>query len=82
MNCNFSSPEFDKPYGVRKLSISDAKICSFSMIGQKIKNYNSFNFLAENLEKFRSTEHYGAPIEGSTIFLCRRSSFGTSLESC
>ena len=25
-------------------------------------------FLAENLEKFRSTEHYGAPLEGSTIF--------------
>ena len=24
VNCNFSSPEFDKPYGVRKLSISDA----------------------------------------------------------
>ena len=31
-------------------------------------NYSSFNFLAENLEKFRSTEHYGAPLEGSTIF--------------
>ena len=24
VNCNFSSLEFDKPYGVRKLSISDA----------------------------------------------------------
>ena len=33
-----------------------------------IKNYNSFNFLAENLEKFRSTELYGAPLEGSTFF--------------
>ena len=22
----------------------------------------------ENLEKYRSTEHYGAPLEGSTIF--------------
>ena len=32
------------------------------------KNYSSFNFLAKNLEKFRSTEHYGAPLEGSTIF--------------
>ena len=29
------------------------------------KNYSSFNFLAENLEKFPSTEHYGAPLEGS-----------------
>ena len=26
------------------------------------KNYSSFNFLAENLEKFRSTEHYGAAL--------------------
>ena len=28
-------------------------------------------FLAENLEKFRSTELYGAPLEGTTIFLYR-----------
>ena len=32
------------------------------------KNYSSFNFLAEKLEKFRSTELYGAALEGSTIF--------------
>ena len=39
-------------------------------------------FLAENSEKFRSTEHYGAPLEGSIIFL-RRSSLGsTAMESC
>ena len=39
-------------------------------------------FWPENLEKFRSTELYGAALEGSTIFLCR-SSFGcTSMESC
>ena len=38
-------------------------------------------FLAENLEKFHSTELYGAPLEGSTIFL-RRSSLGsTAMES-
>ena len=24
VNCNFFSPEFDRPYGVRKLAISDA----------------------------------------------------------
>ena len=30
-------------------------------------------FLAENLEKFRLTEHYGAPLEGLTIFLNRSS---------
>ena len=38
-------------------------------------------FLAENLEKFRSTEHYGAPLEGSTIFLCRSSTCRMSMES-
>ena len=60
VNYNFSWPEFDKPLAVRKLSISDAQICSFSRIGQKIKNYSSFNFLPEKLEKFHSTELYGA----------------------
>ena len=46
------------------------------------KIYNSINFCAENLEKFRSTELYGAALEGSTNFL-RRSSLGcTSIESC
>ena len=38
--------------------------------------------MAENLEKFRSTKHYGAPLEGSTIFLCRSSLGSTSIESC
>ena len=33
-------------------------------------------------EKFRSTEHYGAPLEGSTIFLCRISLGSTAMESC
>ena len=48
----------------------------------KDKNYSSFNFLAENLEKFRSNEHYGAALDGSTIFLCRSSTCRTSMESC
>ena len=39
-------------------------------------------FLAENLEKFRSTELYGALLEGSTIFLCRSSLGSTAMESC
>ena len=39
----------------------------------KDKKYSSFNFLAENLEKFRSTELYGAALQGSTLFLCRSS---------
>ena len=39
--------------------------------------------MAENLEKFRSTEHYGAPLEGgSTIYLCRTSLGSTAMESC
>ena len=37
--------------------------------------------MAENLEKFRSTEPHGAPIEGSTIFLYRSSLDSTAMES-
>ena len=39
-------------------------------------------FWPENLEKYRSTEHYGAPLEGSTTFLCRSSYGSTAMESC
>ena len=47
----------------------DKKITAVSMFWRKTEN-------------FRSNEHYGASLEGSTIFLCR-SSFGcTSMESC
>ena len=46
------------------------------------KNYSSFNILAENLEKFRSTELYGAALEGSTNFLCCSSLGSTAMESC
>ena len=52
------------------------------MIGQKIKNTALFIFWPENFEKCRSTEHYGAPLEGSTIFLCRSSLGSTAMESC
>ena len=38
--------------------------------------------MAENLEKFCSTEHYGAPLEGSTIFLRRSSLASMAMESC
>ena len=48
----------------------------------KVKKCSSFNFLAENLEKFRSNKHYGAALEGSTIFLCRSATFCMSMESC
>ena len=33
-------------------------------------------------EKFRSTEFYDAPLEGSTVFLYRSSLGRTSMESC
>ena len=46
------------------------------------KKIAALNFLAENLEKFRSTELYGAALEGSTIFLCRSSLGCRSMESC
>ena len=38
-------------------------------------------FLPENLEKYRSTELYDAPLEGSTIFLYRSSTSRTPLDS-
>ena len=40
------------------------------------------NFCPENLEKFRSTELYGAALEGSTIFLYTSSLGCTSMENC
>ena len=38
-------------------------------------------FLHENLEKFRSTELYGAPLQGSTISLYRTSTSRTPFNS-
>ena len=40
-----------------------------------------FSFLPENLEKYRSTELYDAPLEGSTIFLYRSSTSRSPLDS-
>ena len=51
------------------------------MICQKIKNYSSFTFLPENLEKCCWTELYDAPLEGWTIFLYRSSTSRPSLVS-
>ena len=47
----------------------------------KDKKLQLLIFLPENLEKYRSTELYGAPLEGSTIFLYRSSTSRTSLVS-
>ena len=38
-------------------------------------------FLSENLEKYRSTELYDAPLEGSTIFLYRSSTSRTPFDT-
>ena len=52
------------------------------MIGQKIKkNTALLLFLPENLEKYRSTELYDAPLEGSKIFLYHSSTSCTPLDS-
>ena len=48
----------------------------------KDKKITALNFLVDNSEKFRSTELYGAALEGSTIFLCRSSLGCRSMESC
>ena len=48
----------------------------------KHKKLQLFHFLAENLEKFPSPEHYGAALEGSTFFLCRSSLGSTAMEIC
>ena len=54
----------------------------FQQDWQKDKKITALSiFWPENLEKFRSTEHYGAALEGSTIFLCRSSLGSTAMES-
>ena len=83
VNRNFSRPHLDKAYVVGKLSISEAKICSFSMFGQKINKITALLiFLPENLEKFSSTDLYDASLEGSTTFLYHSSTGRTPLDSC
>ena len=79
VNCNFSWPEFGKPYGVRKLSTR--LNMEFQQDCPKDKKLQLLIFWLKT-EKFRSTELYGAALEGSTIFLCRSSLGCTSMESC
>ena len=50
-------------------------------LAKRRKNYSSFKFLLENLEKFRLTELNDAPLEGLTIFRYRTSFGPTTLES-
>ena len=51
VNNHFSSSQLVKQYAVGKLSSSEAKICSFSRIGQKINNYSSLKFFARKPRK-------------------------------
>ena len=46
----------------------------------KDKKYSSLNFLQENLEKFRSTELYDAPLEGSKV-RATRAKYGRPVQS-
>ena len=52
VNYHLSSSELDKLYVIGKLSVSEAYICSFSNIGQKIKNYSSLNFYKKTWKNF------------------------------
>ena len=52
------------------------------MIGQKVKKFTALLlFLPENLEKYRLTELYHVPLEGSTIFLYHSGTSRTPLDS-
>ena len=82
VNCNFSSPEFHKPYALESYPSRTLKHAVSAGLPKRQKNYSSFNFLPENLEKFRSTELYGAALDGLTIFIGRSSLDCSSMESC
>ena len=47
----------------------------------KDKKITALSIFWRKTEKFRSAEHYGAALEGSTIFLCRSYLGSTSIES-
>ena len=48
----------------------------------KDKKITALSIFCRKTEKFRSTEHHGAALEGSTIFLCRSSLVIMAMESC
>ena len=54
----------------------------FQLDWPKDKKITALLIFFQKTEKFRWTEHYGAALEGSTIFLCRSSLGSTSMESC
>ena len=54
----------------------------FQLDWPKDKKLQLFQFFGGKQKKIRSTEHYGAALEGSTVFLCRSSLGSTAMESC
>ena len=48
----FSSPHSDEPYVIGKLSIREARMCSFSVIGHKINKIRLWKVLAQELGNF------------------------------
>ena len=53
----------------------------FQQDWQKDKKITALSIFWWKTEKFCSTEHYGAALEGSTIFLCRSSLGSMAMES-
>ena len=49
---------------------------------QKDKKITALLIFWLKTEKFRSTQHYGAPLEGLTNFICRSCLGSTAMESC
>ena len=82
VNCNFSSPQFNKPYGVGSSQSRKLKYAVSAGLAKKIKNTALLIFLPEKFKNFHSTELYHEPLEGSTFFLYRHSTGHTALESC
>ena len=48
----------------------------------KDKKFTALSIFGRKTYKFRSTEHYGGALDGSTIFLCRSSLGSKAMESC
>ena len=47
----------------------------------KDEKITTLSIFLRKTEKIRSTEHYGAPQKGSTIFLCHRSLGSVAMEA-
>ena len=72
VNCNFSSPELDRPHIVESSRFRKLKYAVSAGLAKDKKTIAHLIFCLKT-EKFRSTKLYGAPLEGSYIFLYRSS---------